>query len=60
MEVKHYKMLLKLYKDKVNDSLTDEEVRKQKLKAKIALDNAVVQNNDINDIVEFIKELEQL
>lgn len=60
MEVKHYELLLKLYKDKVNDSLTDEEVRKQKLKAKIALDNAVVRNNDINDIVEFIKELEQL
>lgn len=60
MEVKHYELLLKLYKDKVNDSLTDEEIRKQKLKAKIALDNAVVQNNDINDIVEFIKELEQL
>ena len=60
MKIQHYELLLKLYKDKVNDSLTDEEIRKQKLKAKIALDYAVVRNNDINDIVEFIKELEQL
>lgn len=60
MEVKHYKMLLKLYKDKVNDSLTDEEVRKQKLKAKIALDNAVITGKETEGLNELINELNQL
>lgn len=60
MEVKHYELLLKLYKDKVNDSLTDEEIRKQKLKAKIELDNAVVKGEDPSDLEKLINELNQL
>ena len=57
MEVKHYKMLLKLYKDKVNGNLSDEDIREQKLKAKIELDDAVIKGKDVIDLKEFIKEL---
>lgn len=60
MEIEHYKTLLKLYKDKVNDSLTDEEVRKQKLKAKIELDNAVITGKETEGLNELINELNQL
>ena len=60
MKIEHYKTLLKLYKDKVNDSLTDEEVRKQKLKAKIELDNAVITGKETEGLNELINELNQL
>jgi len=60
MKIQHYELLLKLYKDKVNDSLTDEEIRKQKLKAKIELDNAVVKGEDPSDLEKLINELNQL
>lgn len=60
MEVKHYKMLLKLYKDKVNGNLSDEEIREQKLKAKIELDNAVITGKETEGLNELINELNQL
>lgn len=60
MTLHHYSVLLSLYKKKISGILSDKEVASERLNAKIALDNAVVRNNDINDIVEFIKELEQL
>lgn len=60
MEVKHYKMLLKLYKDKVNGDLSDEEIREQKLKAKIELDNAVITGKETEGLNELINELNQL
>jgi len=60
MEAKHYKMLLKLYKDKVNGNLSDEEIREQKLKAKIELDNAVITGKETEGLNELINELNQL
>ena len=60
MKVEHFKTLLKLYKDKVNGNLSDEEVREQKLKAKIELDNAVITGKETEGLNELINELNQL
>lgn len=60
MQIEHYRKLLGLYKEKIVGNLSDEKIHSQKLEAKIAFDQALVTNRDVDDILEFINELDQL
>lgn len=60
MTTEHYKTLLSLYKLKVSDELNEEDISQAKLSAKIELDKAIINNEPVKDIEEYINELNKL
>jgi len=60
MATEHYKTLLSLYKLKVSDELNEEDISQAKLSAKIELDKAIISNEPVKDIEEYINELNKL
>jgi len=60
MQIEHYRKLLWLYKEKVANTLSDEKINEQKLEAKITLDQAIVKGSNVDDILEYLNELDQL
>ncbi|MDD2286827.1 MAG: hypothetical protein PHQ11_15675 [Paludibacter sp.] len=49
-----------MYKEKVANTLSDEKINEQKLEAKITLDQAIVKGSNVDDILEYLNELDQL